>query len=387
MSATAKDEHQAPHQQTPLDAGAAIEAIRTKLAAIPGKAFWRGLEEVAQTPAFQSTLQQEFPRQAQALASSAEAALSRRAFLTVMGASLALAGLSGCGARPTQDKIVPYLDQPDGLEPGKALFYATAMAIGGSVQGILVASREGRPIKIDGNPTHPSNLGATDALAQASLLSLYDSDRSQAVLNRGVPVTWDEFLNAATQQMQALQATGGAGLRILSGATTSPTIGEQMQTLLTQYPNARWCQHEPIGRENTRTGAQMAFGTDVTTFYHLDKAEIIVSLDGDFLLTLPGHVRYAVDFGKRRTARTEKTDLNRLYVAESAPTITGAMAEHRLRLRPGQIELIARSLTTEINTEINSGAKTSDTEHLPLAIQSWVAAASQDCRAIGDVVS
>ena len=246
----------------------------------------------------------------------------------------------------------------------------------------LVTSREGRPIKIDGNPGHPSNLGAIDAIAQASLLSLYDPDRSQAVINRGVPATWDEFLNAVTEQMQGMRATGGAGLRLLSGAITSPTLAEQMQELLTQYPNARWCQYEPIGRENARAGAQMAFGANVNSLYHFDKTDVIVSLDGDFLLTMPGHVRYAVDFGKRRSVRKDKVDLNRLYAAESAPTITGAMAEHRLRLRPAEIEEIARRIAEGVG---NSSADASlpheqspNTERRIPNTAAWIAAVVKD---------
>lgn len=387
MSVTAKSEAEALGNPD-----ATLEAIRAKLAAAPGRPFWRSLEDIAQSPAFQEAARREFPRLGSALASgeqnragqTGDQGVSRRAFLTVMGASLALAGLSGCGAQQPQEKIVPYIDEPNGSEPGKPLFYATAMARNGSAEGVLVTSREGRPIKIEGNPTHPASLGATDAIMQASLLSLYDPDRSQAVIHRGVPATWDDFVNAVTLQAQAEIATGGAGMRFLSGAITSVTLTEQMQALLTRYPNARWCQYEPIGRENARAGAQEAFGSDVNTIYHFERADVIVSLDGDFLLTLPGHVRYAVDFGKRRTARHGNVDLNRLYVAESAPTLTGAMAEHLLRVRPGQVEAIARALYSQISSVGSSsgnhgaGNISSDAERLSPTLQSWVAAVVRD---------
>ncbi len=361
-----------------------LETLRARLAATQGPAFWRGLEDLAQTPAFQEAARREFPRLGSVLAEAKQIGagktkaqeVSRRAFLTVMGASLALAGLSGCATQQPQEKIVPYIDPPNDSEPGKPLFYATALNLGGCGLGILVTSREGRPIKIEGNPTHPSSLGATDAIAQASLLSLYDPDRSQAVIHRGVPSTWDDFLNAATAQMQAEQATGGAGLRFLSGGILSPTLAEQRQALLAQYPNARWCSYEPIGRENMQAGAQMAFGADVNTVYHFEKADVIVALDGDFLLTLPGHVRYAADFGRRRSVRKAKVDLNRLYVAESSPTITGAMAEHRLAVRPGEIEEIARALMTTLRNGGVSGSFSATS-----ATQSWIATLAGDLQA------
>ena len=370
--------------ETPLD----LDALRARLRAAQGKTFWRSLEELAETPAFQEAARREFPRLGSALNDRAKtegektdgAGVSRRAFLTVMGASLALAGLSGCGVHQPQEKIVPYIDQPNGLEPGKPLFFATAMPFNGFGQGVLVTSREGRPIKIEGNPSHPSSMGATDAFAQASLLSLYDPDRSQAVIHQGIPATWDEFLNATTEQMRAMGATGGAGLRFLSGTLTSPTLIGQMQALLAQFPNARWCQHEPVGQENAQAGALMAFGANVHTLYQFDRADVIVSLDGDFLLTMPGHVRYAYDFGKRRTVRRDKVDLNRLYVAESAPTITGAMAEQRLRLRPGDVEAIAYALAAGVGTNTANAQNPPAQPKNPDA-SAWIAAVVRDLQA------
>ena len=377
------------------------DAIRAKLAAAKGKSYWRSLEELARTPEFMEAAAREFPRLGAPLTDftsrnrressgndikettrSDHGDVSRRAFLTVMGASLALAGLAGCGAPSPAEKIVPYLDAPADTQPGIPLTYATAMPMAGYGQGILVTAREGRPIKIEGNPTHPSSLGATDAITQASLLSLYDPDRSQEVLYRGFPSTWDEFLNAVTAQMETLTATGGTGLYLLTGAITSPTLTEQMHNLLQRYPNARWCQHEPVGRENASGGAEMAFGRDVQALYRFDRAEVIVSLDADFLLSMPGHVRYARDFSSKRTVRQNRLEMNRLYAVESTPTITGASADHRLALPPDAIEAVAREMATALG--LTAWTAQTDTRTLPpleTRSQNWIASVVRDLRA------
>jgi MoCo/4Fe-4S cofactor protein with predicted Tat translocation signal len=321
-----------------------LDAIRAKLAGKKGPQYWRSLEELAETPEFEQFLQDEFPNRATLLP------LDRRSFLKVMGASLALAGLAGCRYQ-RQEKIIPFVKAPEDVIPGKPLQYATAHTLGTDTIGLLVTSYEGRPTKIEGNPSHPNSLGATDALAQASVLNLYDPDRSQNVTERGEISTWSLFLSAARQAVAVQKRRGGAGLRILTETTTSPTLAAQMAAFLKAFPQAKWHHYDPVGRSSARA----ALG-DVNVVYGFTKADVILSLDADFLLTMPNHVRYASDFADRRRVRTKaigpeqpaQSTMNRLYVAESAPTITGAAADHRLPLRASEVEGLARAVAQQM---------------------------------------
>ena len=337
--------------------GAAVEqehrldlaAVREKLRHKTGKQYWRTLEELADEPHFQELLHREFPRHA----SEWDDAVDRRDFLKLMGASLALAGLAGCG-RPDIDHIVPYVKQPDGMILGKPNFYATAMPYGSATVGVLVESHEGRPTKIEGNPDHPSSLGATSAVVQAAILNLYDPDRSQTVQRAGEIRSWSAFLDEAQGQATNAKATNGAGFRILSGAVTSPTLISQIHKLLTQYPEAKWYQWEPAEGDGAREGAMLAFGRNVHTVYEVEKANVIVSLDSDFLGAGPGHVAYARQFARRRMLNGPNDTMNRLYVVEPTPSVTGSSADHRWPLRASDIELFARALAGRLG--IGSGA-------------------------------
>src|SRR6266700_2583646 len=275
-----------------------------------------------------------------------------------MGASLAFAGLSGCGRAPEQH-IVPYVKQPDGLVLGKPRFYATAMPFGADAIGLLVESHEGRPTKIEGNPDHPSSLGATNAFAQASILNLYDPDRAQTVTNFGEIRTWSAFLDTAQVIAAELKRANGEGFRILTGIINSPTLATQIQALLALYPRAKWHQWEPAVGDGTREGAKLAFGTYVNTVYRPERAEVILSLDSDFLGSGPGHIRYAREFSRRRKLSEHRPNpladqvfpemkMNRLYVVEPTPSITGATADHRLPLRASEVELFARALAGKL---------------------------------------
>jgi len=190
------------------------------------------------------------------------------------GATLALAGLNAC-AQPPHNKIVPYVHQPENIVPGKPLYFATAFALSGYATGILVESHEGRPTKIEGNPNHPASLGATDAFAQASVLTLYDPDRSQTVLHHGTNATWVDFLKEFSVAVDAQRGKQGAGLRILTETVTSPTLANQLKTILQTFPSAKWHQYEPLGRDNGRAGAHLAFGQYVETRYDFSKADVI----------------------------------------------------------------------------------------------------------------
>ena len=320
-----------------------LAAIREHLGKSTGREYWRSLEELADTPAFKQFVSEELPRHAAAWVS----AMDRREFLKLMGASLALSGLAGCvssAPAPPDEKIVPYVKQPEEIVPGKPLYFATAIPLEGYARGILVESHMGRPTKVEGNPEHPASLGATDAITQASVLSLYDPDRSRAISNAGRITTWGAFFSALNVELEAQRLSQGAGLRILTETVTSPTLAQQMKDLLGKFPKAKWHQYDSTGGDYARAGARLAFGEAVETIYRLDRADVIVSIDADFLLHGPGAVRYAREFADRRRAADGKTAMNRLYVVESMMSLTGANADHRLPLKPSGVEQFARLL-------------------------------------------
>ena len=297
---------------------------------------WRSLEERADSPEFRAYLEAEFPEQASDWADP----VSRRELFTLAGASLALAGLTGCSSRPAE-KIVPYVRAPEDLVPGRPLFYATAMALGGFAKGVLVESHMGRPTKVEGNPQHPASLGATDVFAQASVLTLYDPDRAQVVTHMGRVSSWGTFEAALNVAREEQHVKKGAGLRILTETVTSPTLAAQLRALAAEFPLAKWHQYEPVGRDNARAGARLAFGEDVNAVYRIENADVILALDADFLGAGPGNLRYTREFSSRRNVRAA---MNRLYAVESSPSVTGSMADHRLRLRSSEVEHFARAV-------------------------------------------
>ncbi len=312
--------------------------VRADIEKKNGPEFWRSLEELAGTTEFQEMLHREFPKGA----SEWLDAVSRRGFLKLMGASMALAGMTACTKQPTE-QIVPYVRQPEEIVPGRPMFFASAFTLGGYASPVLVESHMYRPTKIEGNADHPASQGGTDVYAQASVLDMYDPDRSQNVMYMGDISTWSALSGALQGPLNAQKSIKGSGIRILSRSFSSPTLADQMQQVLKRFPEAKWHFYEPINRDNVYAGAQMAFGQPVETIYKLEAADVIVSLDADFLSAgFPGTTRYARDFAKRRDPDSGK--MNRLYVIESAPSATGAKADHRLPAQAGQIERFAGML-------------------------------------------
>ena len=302
-----------------------------------GPEYWRSLEELAGSADFQEALHREFPKGASEWVDS----VSRRGFLKVMGASMALAGMTGCVKLPLEP-IVPYVRQPEEVVPGRPMFYATAMTLGGYANPLLVESHLGRPTKIEGNDQHPASLGGTDIFAQASILGMYDPDRSQSIVSLGDQQSWQAFVSAIRGPLSAQKALKGAGIRILTTTISSPTLADQLNNFLKIYPEAKWHVYEPVNRDNVLEGAKLAFGQPVETRYDFSKADVIVSLDADFLYAgFPGNVRYIRDFAKRRDP---DGNMNRLYVVESTPTTTGGKADHRWPMRAAEIEAFARAL-------------------------------------------
>ena len=253
--------------------------------------------------------------------------LSRRRFLQLMAASIALAGGSSCTRQPPE-KIVPYLRQPEEIVPGKPLYYATALTLSGLARGVLVETHEGRPTKIEGNPQHPWSLGATDVFMQAELLTLFDPDRQTTVTHNGQISTWESLLGDLARHAATWKRNGGAGLRILTDSDSSPTSMDQLRRLLRKYPAAKWHVYDPLQ------------STAEPAIYHFDRAEVIVSLGSDFLCCGSTAIRYSRDFAAKRRS----TAGHRLYVAESTPSLTGAMADHCWVLDPQAIEQFALDL-------------------------------------------
>jgi len=343
-----------------------LPAVRALLEKSHGREYWRSLEDLAQTDAFQDLMHREFPR----YASEWEDGDSRRNFIKLMGASLALAGLTACTRQPTE-LINPYVRQPEELVPGRPLFFATAMPLGASSTGLLVESHEGRPTKIEGNPDHPS-LGACDAYTQASVLGLYDPDRSQALSLEGEIRSWGAFQGIFQQGASTQEGKQGSGLRILTETVTSPTLADQIKGILAAFPGAKWHQWEPAMAHSAAAGARLALGQPVNTTYDLRGAAVIVSLDADFLSSGPGSLRYARQFAAGRRVRTSQTDMNRLYVVEPMPTPTGTKADHRLPLRAADVEQFAWSLAADL------GADTGGRKGAPNAADKWIAPIARD---------
>ena len=333
-----------------------LQAVKATIQQTRGPEYWRSLEELAGSPEFQEMMHREFPKGASEWLDS----VSRRGFLKLMGASLALAGMSGCTKMPLEP-IVPYVKQPEEVVPGRPMFYATAFTLGGYVTPILVESHLGRPTKIEGNPEHPVSLGGTDVFAQASLLGLYDPDRSQTITYLGDVRSWSALVEAIRGPLNVQKTLQGAGIRILTQTISSPTLADQLRGVLKIYPQAKWHVFEPVNRDNVLGGAQMTFGQPVETQYKLENADVIVSLDADFLYAgFPGFTRYAREYATRRNPDANMT---RLYVVESTPSSTGVKADNRLPLRAVEIEAFTRPLATAIGINgVNAGKSASSNE-------------------------
>ncbi|HVR72119.1 MAG TPA: TAT-variant-translocated molybdopterin oxidoreductase [Vicinamibacteria bacterium] len=330
-----------------------LSGIRRRLADSRGRVFWKSLEELSGSARFKEFLEREFPEQA----SEWDDPEGRRDFLRVMGASLALAGLTGCTRQP-EEKIVPYVRAPEDELPGRPLFFATAVVDDGYARGVLVESHMGRPTKVEGNPDHPLSLGATDAFAQAAILQLYDPDRSQTLTYRGEIRPWGNFLAAMHSAVAAQRAAGGAGVRLLTGTVTSPTLIGQVQEFLATLPGARWHQWEPAGPHQT-SGLQ----------HRIEAADLLLSLDADFVGAGPARVRDARAYTSRRKLQPGGPAMNRLYVVESAPSLTGALADHRLAVRPSEVDRIARAIVGALD----GGVASAEPGH-----QAWIAALATD---------
>ena len=277
--------------------------------------------------------------------------VSRRRFLELMGASVALVGAAACA--PPHEQIVPYVRQPQQIETDKPLFFASAHVVGGFANGVLVESHIGRPTKIEGNPQHPASLGATDAFGQASVLTLYEPSRAQSVTFKGQISTWSQFQRQFREVVDSLRASGGRGIRVLSEASTSPTLAAQMSQLTQDLPQLRWHWWEPVNRDSAMAGARLALGQPVETRYRFDQADVVVSLDADSFAWEPGRLRYLHDFAGRR--RPEQGPISRVYAVESTPSLLGPSADHRLPLASGAIQSFGLALASRLGVDVGAG--------------------------------
>ena len=314
---------------------------RRRLAQAAGRPAWRALEELLEDPSFEQAARQEFP-----WLGRPEPGLSRRDFLKLMGASLAMAGLTACA--PAKEKLFSYQEMPEDLLPGKPLFYATAHVHGGLARGALLESHYGRPTKVEGNPDHPDSLGGTDAPMQASVLELWDPERSQAPLRGGLIASWAQFLSEAGDALSS--AGSGSRVRVLTGAVSSPTLLEQLSRFKRAFPDSRHCVFEPAAQDNGPAGTRLALGRPLWPRYALERADVVVALDCDLLLTEPGGLRHARRFAARR--QPESGRMLRLYAAEPTPSATGSMADHRLALAPSQIPALAAAVAAECGVDL-----------------------------------
>jgi molybdopterin-containing oxidoreductase family iron-sulfur binding subunit len=378
------------------DSTPGLEQMREGLAGKRGRAYWRTLGEMSDTPEFQKFLEDEFPNR------SSLAEIDRRSLLKFMGASIALAGLSGCrSVFMPEDKLIPYVKQPEELVPGKPLYYASSITLGGYATGVLVEQHEGRPTKLEGNPQHPASLGALDHFSQAAVLSLYDPDRADSPTLYGDLGSWAGFYD---EMAKALRAAGdGSRIRIVTGAVTSPTQIGLMDRFLARYPGAKWIAHEPCGQGNVHEGARLAFGRPLNPVYDFTKAKVVVSLDGDFFnpAEFPGSLRYARDFMNGRRVQGKTGTMNRLYSFESTPSLVGLTSDHRWPVKAAEIRAIAEALLSGSadgargkdiaaivrDLQANRGAAVVVVgPHQPAAVHALAAQINQSLGAIGTVV-
>lgn len=307
-----------------------------------GREFWQSLEELSKSDAFTDAARDEF------MAGASDAStLDRREFLRLMSASLALAGMQACQQKAAE-KIVPYVKEPERIVPGKPLYFATSMTLGGYATGFLATSFMGRPTKLDGNTLHPASQGASDSLMQAAILNLYDPDRSQGVMHMGRVSTWEAFAGAMRGYLEAHAAAAGAGLRVLSEAISSPTLLDLRARFLKKFPRATWVIYEPLHRDALYEGTRLAFNTALEPLYDLKNAGVVVAVGGDLFSDGPARLKHIHDFAVRRRVFEKDTRLNRVYAVEATPTLLGARADHRTPLHPHDFGIFLQALAARV---------------------------------------
>ena len=314
----------------------------------PEREHWRSLEQLAGTPEAQAFMERKFPVGASELPEG----VSRRELVQLLGASLSLAGLAAC-RRPVEN-IVPFVTPPEEMIPGIPKRYATTMPFGMSAYGLLVESHECRPTKSDGHELHPATAGSASAQMQASILALYDPDRSAHVMRRGTgsafePKAWADFLAAWKELETGYLASGGVGLAVLAPVMSSPTVFRLAGLLRQRFPQMHWVNWEPVNEENALAGVALLVGRALRPVYDTAAAKVILSLDADLFLGESEAVKLARGFADGRRLSGEHDEMNRLWVVESELTTTGAMADHRQPMPSSRIGAFAVALASKLS--------------------------------------
>lgn len=342
---------------------AALEKMRAELEGKRGKQYWRTLDEVTQTAEFKTWFEDEFPNRKELFN------IDRRSLLKFAGASLALAGLTGCrGVFLPEEKLVPYVKAPEEVIPGKPLFYASASILAGYATGVVVEQHEGRPIKLEGNTEHPLSLGALDSISQADILNFYDPDRSQNVMDRDDVSTWELFYKAAAAQLAALAPAQGAGFGVLTGTITSPTEASLVERMKKKYPAAKFYAWEPVGRKSVHEAVRNVTGKPGVPVYDFSKAKVVLSLDGDFLSRSdnPAALLYARQFAESRRVEGVSGEMSRLYSIEATSGLVGATADHRYTVKPSEVYAAACAIASQLGISVPA-VKTPDSLNADLS--------------------
>jgi len=316
-----------------------------------GPKYWRSLDQLADTPEFRQWVEREFPAGASEFADP----VSRRHFVKIMSASFLLAGMGLVGCRRPEEKILPFGKAPEGYIHGMPQFFATAMPIRGSAIPLVARSNDGRPTKVEGNSLHSDSNGGTDRFAQASVLDLYDVDRAMRFTKRGDTVSREVALGFLNQLSREASPNGGQGLCFLLDRSSSSSRHRLQGLIAKKFPKARWFAYEPVDFDLHRQAATAAFGKPVRPHYHLDRARIILSLDSDFIGSEGDAYRLIRGFSKGRRIQKSEDSLNRLYAVESLMTLTGANADHRLRVPPSAVVQVAAQIGAEVLSQAGIG--------------------------------
>lgn len=340
--------------------------------------MWRSMEEFQNTPEFEETLQREFPAGA---AVYEESGLSKRDFLKLMGASMALAGVGLTGCRRPPAFLVPLTKGVEWTVPGKFLYYATAMPTRLGAIPLIATTSDGRPTKIEGNPLHPYSNGATDGFAQASVLDLYDPNRLKSIKQGGASTDAAAFATFLSEVRQAAVASNGNGLAILADAINSPSRDRLREELQAEFPQILWAEYEPLGSGEATSAAAVAFGANTAVRPNFEEADVILALDSDFLDSNETGPSYAVGFYSRRKPDQERP-MNRLYVVENHYTSTGGLADHRLRVRACDIGAFLAAISEEVASLTGNGILASAVSAFPAGEvafdKTWVSECAKD---------
>jgi MoCo/4Fe-4S cofactor protein with predicted Tat translocation signal len=332
---------------------------------LTGPKYWRSLDDLAGTPGFKAQLEREFPEGADSLEG-----VDRRHFMKIMAASFALGGAGLAGCRRPEKFILPYGKSVEGIIPGLPSYYATAMPMRKWALPLLAETHQGRPTKLEGNPTYTPHGGAASLLAQASILELYDPDRASAHTKGGAALKREQVDQLLTTIGQNYAGSQGTGLAFLAEESSSPTRRRLVAALRAKLPRALWAEYEPVTDEPPVAAAQASFGSAVKPLYHFAKAKRIVSIDADFLQSEAGSLYYARAFSSGRRVTKKDDPMNRLYVAESTLSLTGSMADHRVRVASSHMLAFAAKLAIAIEPRATE-ALTPHTQGFNVA-QKWI---------------